>query len=242
MLSILQMQLSISYTFLEFLSGISQSIYSFAFLSIILMSPGLTLATTYQSIYDSVWDRCGLDSTIWRQPMGNMGACNTCDSDRKIMNTEDMASWTCHIGSIALNLSQNEDPAKCLSWTTAGTCEFRQKHLKGLQVDLESEGCNGLWVAPLWITPRTWATPQHATGEIDVFERGCQQSHGFVLSLGERDPWIKSHAWNEEYHPIKHTQLTALMTFDYEADIITTFVCPFGADPLSYGVSQSQCV
>lgn len=183
---------------------------------------------------------CGANSAIWKTEMGDSGACNMCNPARP-MSSQDKQRWVCNKGDIALNPSGAEwNTQTCMSWSTQGTCEFRQKDLRALQVSLKSKNCNGLWVAPLWIAPQGWQAPQHATGELDLFERGCSTADGYVTSFGESAPYILFDSWKEKNNPTASTELTAYVTFDPNADIVTTYKCPFGSNPISDGTGACQ--
>lgn len=178
---------------------------------------------------------------MWIENMGHAGACNDCKHDDP-MSFEDEKLWTCKAnGDIALKLRDAPDARKCLSWSTEGACEFRMKDVLALQAHLTSAGCNGLWVCPLWIAPQNWQYPQHATGEIDIFERGCAKNDGYLLSFGEKDSWIVNDAWKEAGQPEASTCLTAYMTFDAAQDVISVYKCPFNSDPLRHGPDDAGC-
>jgi hypothetical protein len=128
-----------------------------------------------------------------------------------------------------------------MSWTTEGSCEFRQKDLRALQVNLESTGCNGLWTAPLWMTPKSWAFPQVQTGELDIFERGCKKEDGYLASFGADDKNIVRDAWGEQGTPNVDTKFTAFMTFDPLKDTVRFYKCPFGSSPMTVGTEKAAC-
>jgi hypothetical protein len=185
---------------------------------------------------------CGKEGSVWRKAMGNDGACNFCGEPVPPMSQEEEALWHCSPnGDISLNLSGVPDARKCMSWTTEGGCEFKQKDLRSIQATLESEGCDGIWAAPLWIAPDNWAFPQHATGEVDIFERGCDKKDGYLLSFGEGDPWIIHDAWGEQDKPTASTRLTAFMQFDPAQDKVSIYSCPFGANPIDVGPEAAGC-
>lgn len=165
--------------------------------------------------------------------MGDSGACNACNPSA--MSSADTALWTCSgTGDIGLNMSGLDDARKCMSFSSEGSCEFKQKDLLELQVTLDSHGCNGLWVAPLWIAPETgrWVSPQHATGEVDIFERGCSVGDGYLLSLGEQSPWIRQKAWQQNGQPNMESSFTAYLVFNQSQDTVTTYHCPKGTNPI----------
>ena len=181
---------------------------------------------------------------MWQKEMGSAGACNPCKTPQNIA-PEDKKLWTCdENGDIGLNLKESQDALKCMSWSTEGSCEFRQKDLRALQVTLESEKCDDLWVAPLWMCPASWQKEQHQTGEVDFFERGCATKDGYLLSFGESAPWIINNAWGEEGKNDQNyrSSFTAFLTFDPTADEVCAYRCPTGADPMRDGVTAAGCV
>lgn len=172
--------------------------------------------------------------------MGDKGACNMCNPSVP-MSSQDEQRWTCNKGDIALNPSGSEWNTKtCMSWSTQDSCEFKQKDLQALQVSLKSSNCNGIWAAPLWIAPAGWKAPQHTTGELDIFERGCSASNGYVTSFGEIDQYIIFDSWGEKGNPTANTQLTAYMEFDPAADHVKIYKCPYGSNPISEGTGGCQ--
>jgi hypothetical protein len=188
---------------------------------------------------------CGTSSTIWQKNMGDSGGCNNCGPPAA-MPAADAALWKCKgAADISLDLSHSQpDAKKCMSWSTEGVCEFKQKDLRRLQVNLDSEKCDGLWIAPLWMTPDMWVAPQDATGEIDFFERGCDTASGFLLSFGGGGSFIRHDAWDEQGTPSDvQTQLTAYMEFDPDpaSDRIKVYKCPFGSNPMKNGTAIEGC-
>jgi len=185
---------------------------------------------------------CGTPGSIWGKEMGDTGACQPCipDPDNPpLMLPEDKDHWTCSAtGDISLDLSGMQDVRKCMSFSTEGYCEFRQRDLLTLQVTLESSGCNGLWVAPIWIAPQTWAAPQRDTGEVDIFERGCYSNDGYLLSLGSHTSHVWQDAWQEKHQPEANTSLTAFLEFDRNDDKLTVYRCPLGANPITDGTAS----
>jgi hypothetical protein len=181
---------------------------------------------------------CGSPGSIWLENMGNKGACDACNPAVP-MSKVDESRWTCNKGDVSMNKDNNNfDPRTCMSWSTKGACEFKQKDLRALQVDMKSSGCNGLWVAPLWMTPENWAVPQHGTGEVDFFERGCSTKDGYLTSFGESEQYIVNNSWEEENTPNVETSLTAYMTFDPTADKVDIYKCPLGSNPLEDGTKK----
>ena len=180
-------------------------------------------------------------ATIWAQENGDCGACQRCDppsSTRGIWNT---ACGPTDVSLTMRNLPEGQRGV-CSSRSTEGTCDWKKGTLKDLQVTLHSQHCDPVWVAPLWITPSQeksckWNLPQEASGEIDVFERGCSRPDGFLLSYGSSDVYIKRSAWKEKGNYAGPTALTALMRFGNpersEKDEITTWWCPVTSDDLS---------
>lgn len=176
---------------------------------------------------------------IWTKNMGDAGACSACNPAVP-MSKADQSRWSCStFGDISMNKDKKEfDPRTCMSWSTEGSCEFRLKDLKAVQMDVKSSDCNGLWVAPVWMAPKTWNSPQHGTGEVDFFERGCNLKNGYQTSFGETGPYIFNNSWEEEGKPDADTSLTAYMTFDQNADEVTMYKCPIDSNPLKNGTDK----
>lgn len=178
---------------------------------------------------------CG--SGIWALQNGDSGACNGCAK-----TTVDPGVWTCcPNGDISLDL-RGKNAKVCTSYSTQGSCEFKQKDLRALQVDLQSSECDGLWVAPLWIAPESWVAPQHSTGEIDIFERGCAAADGYLLSFGEEPRYIINDAWGEQGNTAAHTALTAYLTFDPDKNTVDIYKCPLKSNPIDVGTAAAGCV
>jgi hypothetical protein len=177
---------------------------------------------------------CG--SGIWSKRDGDYGACNQCPP-----TTVPPDTWTCCAnGDISFDI-RGKNAKVCTSWSTEGSCEFKQKDVRALQATLQSSGCDGLWAAPLWIAPRSWAAPQHATGEIDVFERGCSTADGYLLSFGESAQYIVPEAWGENGKAGAATALTAYMAFDPTKDTIDVYHCPIKSNPIEVGPAAAGC-
>lgn len=168
---------------------------------------------------------------------GDMGACNVCNPSGK--NSE---RWSTNkLKDITFNTDEKDPNSRvCTFASTYGNCEFRMKDLNALQVDMQSSGCDNIWVAPLWISPPPghWNPPQHATGEIDLFERGCipgPNPPGYILSYGEGPPYIYPSAWGET-DAGKPSNFRAFMKFDQAKDEITTYTCPIADDPSKWPI------
>lgn len=164
--------------------------------------------------------------------MGNLGACNAC-APQVPMSLADEARWTCSGPDIALAQYSNPNSKTCMSWTTQDTCAWRQKDLTALQVHLKSSGCNGVWAAPLWMTPDSWHAPQEATGELDIFERGCSSKDGYLTSFGSRDPFIVYDSWGQQNKPDDPSDFVAYMEFDVSKDTVSMRRCDPGSNPIA---------
>jgi len=172
---------------------------------------------------------------IWSTPMGNAGACNPCNPPP--MTPSDIADWTCSgNGDIELDLS-GTDAQRCMSFSTAESCTWKQKDMVAVQAQLDSSNCNGLWVAPLWIVGTKWISPQSSTGEIDMFERGCYANDGYLLSLGSEEDTVMQKAWQEQGKPKISSSFTGFFTLDRASDVLTAYRCPSGSNPISDGTS-----
>jgi len=198
---------------------------------------------------------CGASNAIWRLAMGNAGGCgatdhpNYADNDKN-MPPQDQQLWTCGVnGDVALDLRTAPDARFCSSWSTEGSCQFPMNKLMKLQATLDSNGCQGLWAAPLWISPQNWQSPQHASGEIDIFERGCSRDDGYLTSFGETDPYIYHDSWKQKGKggSLDSTSFTAYVTFSPGAydnpgiiDQVAIYRCPKGSNPIVDG-DISQC-
>lgn len=130
----------------------------------------------------------------------------------------------------------------CSSFSTLSTCEFDVRKLTGLQASLQSQKCSPSWTVPLWLNVSNrpgdllcrWGhgadnsdAAQFQSGEVDVFERGCQGKSGYVLSLGQPGEHVVKHAWQEGKRPRARTRLTAVLKFNHESDEISSWVCPY---------------
>lgn len=178
---------------------------------------------------------CG--TGIWKTRNGQNGACSECLPGPPVPD----GIWDCSAnGDISLDL-KGKNAQICTSWTTEGSCEFKQKDLRAMQANLQSSGCDGLWAAPLWMVGRSWALPQSATGEIDFFERGCVPGAGYILSFGAEDKNILKDAWGEQGKAEAATALTAYMTFDPTADNIDVYLCPLNSNPIQVGPAAAGC-
>lgn len=173
-------------------------------------------------------------STVWASDNAQSGAC---PGTPHPMPSPEQNLWTRQGPDISLDLRQETNAQKCMSWSTQDSCEFPMADLEELQVDLQSKDCEGLWTAPLWIAPRPgrWRPPQHATGEIDIFERGCSREDGYLLSYGENDPYIIHNAWLQQNQPQDDTHLRAYIKFDMDKDVITTYSCALDRSPIHTG-------
>lgn len=169
--------------------------------------------------------------------MGDSGAC--CNASR--MSDDDKKRWILSNNGIELRPGLTGSKT-CMSWSTEGTCEFIQGELLGIQANFESKGCNGIWAAPLWMTPKTWTAPQHKTGEIDFFERGCVPGSGYITSFGEGDPYIVRNSWGEETNPQQDSSFTAYITFDRSNDVVNMYKCPLGSKPIDRGPDTEACM
>lgn len=152
-------------------------------------------------------------ATIWTKNMGDSGACAACRPAIP-MSAADASRWERGLDSISLKRgSPLSQASSCMSWSTQGTCEFRQRDLLSLEATLDaSEECDGLWVAPLWLAPDHWSPPQHATGELDVFEQGCVPGAGYVVSFGESKRYVLRDVWEGEQ------SLSISILFDRDKD------------------------
>jgi hypothetical protein len=174
---------------------------------------------------------------IWKKRNGQYGACNSCFPWPHVPE----GIWDCKAnGDISLDL-KGKNAQTCTSWTTEGSCEFKQKDLRALQANLVSSGCDGIWAAPLWMVGKDWALPQSATGEIDFFERGCFPGTGYVLAFGGEDKNILKDAWGEQGKATAATALTAYMTFDPNIDSIDIYRCPLQSNPIEVGPEAALC-
>lgn len=180
---------------------------------------------------------CGEQGAIWSDNMGNMGACTACHPPVP-MSQQNKGRWVCGGPDIQLNKAASLGSKACMSWTTKDTCAFRQKDLAALQVRLQSSGCNGIWAAPLWMVGDTWHQPQHATGEIDIFERGCSRDDGYVISFGEGGKYVLRNAWGQQGTPTVPSDFVAFMEFDPQNDKVSIYKCDSDANPIKDGVAQ----
>jgi hypothetical protein len=66
-------------------------------------------------------------------------------------------------------------------------CHFDVARVGSISFDVEMRQCGDVWACPLWMSPRSWRPPQHASGEIDFVEN-CKGS--LNLSFGEAPPYF----------------------------------------------------
>lgn len=164
--------------------------------------------------------------------MGSSGACSVCHPQIP-MSYVDASRWVRGTNNIELlQNGQDLDSRTCMSWSTRNTCEFKQNEWLAIQATLKSSKCEGIWAAPLWICPEHWQFPQHATGEIDIFERGCDQCRGYVLSVGESQQFVFRNAWHDLDPSRDSIFFTAYLTFDRDKDEVKAWKCEVGAEPI----------
>jgi len=196
---------------------------------------------------------CGISSTMWSKPQGNTGACNDCGIDLTKVDPEVVSHWSCGTTDISLNMA-DMNAQVCSSFTTENQCQFQQKAIKGIQASLVSSGCDGLWVAPLWMVGSVWhlsstsnvsvnsPRSQHETGEIDIFERGCDLDDGYLLSYGELDQYVENDAWNYAGKPKDDIDITVYLDFRPNGeDKVDSYVCPKGSNPAETGPLDAGC-
>lgn len=196
---------------------------------------------------------CGQTATMWSKPQGNTGACNGCGIDLSKVDPQVTSHWSCGVTDISLSMA-GMNAKVCSSFTTEDQCQFQQKGIKGIQASLVSSGCNGLWVAPLWMVGSVWhatfnsapfnssVNSQYQTGEIDIFERGCDQDDGYLLSYGEGDPWVEHNAWGMEGKPNDAIDITVYLDFrPHGEDKVDSYVCPKGSMPAKDGPLHAGC-
>ena len=183
-----------------------------------------------------------VSNTIWSKAQDNTGACNNCGNLKYNPLKQNVEAWSCGTTDISLDLSKSTDAQSCVSFSTRDTCKWKQKDMKTLEVSLKSKGCGTLWAAPLWMVSDRWAYPQSKTGEIDIFERGCHKSSGYLLSYGSDPRFVKNDVYDEGSNNNAETNLTAFFEFDQGADEIKTWKCPFGSDPSGKGPRAAKCV
>jgi len=77
--------------------------------------------------------------------------------------------------SIMVDMTSTSRKIGCFVWATAD-CQYPMRSVRVLEFDVEWEGCNDLWMAPLWTFSYPWAPitgRQGISGEIDFVEE-CQ--------------------------------------------------------------------
>lgn len=195
---------------------------------------------------------CGQTATMWSKPQGNTGACDGCGIDLSKVDPDVTSHWSCGATDISLSMA-GMNAKVCSSFSTEDQCQFQQKGIKGIQASLVSSGCNGLWVAPLWMVGSVWHSPaplgsnsslksQHQTGEIDIFERGCDPNDGYLLSYGEGDPFVEHDAWGMAGKPDDAIDITVYLDFRPNGeDKVDSYVCPKGSMPAKDGPLDAGC-
>lgn len=147
--------------------------------------------------------------------------------------------WTCSSDdktAVSFNASVMKDASvACTALSTVNVCDFMIPDVLGVQATLSSENCDPSWVAPLWINIKNaqnptrecpWWPNQFQSGEIDIFERGCLQGTGYLLSMGSNPNEIVPDAWQQEGRPGSFTPFTGVLIFDHQADRINSWKCP----------------
>jgi len=111
-------------------------------------------------------------TSIW-----NLAASsNSCSSSKGIRGDAGFAcadsSGAVDGSSIFVDMGSVADKVGCFVWET-DDCQYPMKSVKQIDFDVEWEGCNDLWTAPLWTFSSPWSPDtnrQGLSGEIDFVE------------------------------------------------------------------------
>jgi len=114
-------------------------------------------------------------SSIWKVGTG----AHSCSSDAGIRGD---AGFSClrddgrlDLTSIYVDMRSVQRKVGCFEWTTT-SCLFPMRSVRRIDFDIEWEGCENLWMAPLWTFSSPWKWPQGTSGEIDFVEE-CPVPH-----------------------------------------------------------------
>lgn len=114
-------------------------------------------------------------SSIWKIGTG----AQSCVSDAGIRGD---AGFSClrddgkvDLTSIYVDMRSVQNKVGCFEWTTK-ECLFPMRSVKRIDFDVEWEGCENLWMAPIWTFSNPWKYPQGTSGEIDFVEE-CPAPH-----------------------------------------------------------------
>jgi len=123
--------------------------------------------------------------------------------------------------SIFVDLASVRYKPGCYAWyTPACTFDLRRVHQITFEVDLHN--CQGVWAAPLWLSPTPWTGPAWYSGEIDLVElcpRGAVATNfGAAGGAGESQmTWGSAQGLNGAR---KYT-----MTLDHNSGSLSTQIC-----------------
>ena len=103
--------------------------------------------------------------------------------------------------SITLNMGVVAEKQGCYAYTTEDKKEWTMNEVSEISFDAEWEDCEGVWTAPLWLTPKTWVAPQGLSGEIDLIETcksHAQETVGTsIICTDHPDPQCLDSQWGE---------------------------------------------
>lgn len=176
-------------------------------------------------------------------PFGGMGCGAARNGDGRWVFNAGSGTWpSCHMPvrgdgayacvdngivdptSIFVDLANVGDRTGCFAWQTSG-CTFDLKRVHQITFDMDLRHCEGVWAAPLWLSPDPWVGPGQFSGEIDLVElcpRGSVATNfGSAGGPGEHQKiWGSAAGLNGAK--------TVTMTLDRWSGTLTTRVCNYG--------------
>ncbi|GMI16324.1 hypothetical protein TrLO_g11841 [Triparma laevis f. longispina] len=192
----------------------------------LLVSASATLALAYGTpctpvtTPDSNW---AFDNTPTQHP--------SCTSSGGGVNDLGSAPTQCE-GDIA-SVYTKIDPtngAECLS-AHASTCKIPMRNFTSLDYDFSVDSCNGIWAAPLWMTPDTWQWGG-GSGEIDSLELCPRSSISMNFAGGGSQVELDSSTFSIDFTDNAHVTVRKdpsgiiTITTCKQSDLTTNSQCP----------------
>ena len=108
-------------------------------------------------------------STSWpfSAPPGSAPSCYSSNGGTNDGNNGNAPS-PCKGDPASVRIAVTRGEAECLV-ASAAECKIPMREFVSLDYDFNVDGCNGVWAAPLWLTPDTWQWGP-GSGEIDSLE------------------------------------------------------------------------
>jgi len=105
---------------------------------------------------------------IWQTISGTMQSCNLGvrgDIAGMCLDEHGVPDHT----SIYVNAAATTQRSGCFAWKSIG-CSVDLRRVARVEFDFDLRLCDGVWVAPLWMSPTPWGPPGAMSGEIDFVE------------------------------------------------------------------------